>query len=79
MKIKGVRYFRAERITSYDKPERKDDAGVRIEKLSKKALVRSYLCSGARSLCVATGQCECLDQCRYGQRYVALAREEPEK
>ncbi len=77
MKINGVRYFRAERVTSYDKPVQRDNDDVRIEKLSMKSLVRNYLCSGAQSICVATGKCECLDRCRYGQRYVELTRKEP--
>lgn len=37
--------------------------------------LKKYLCMGLESECLKTGQCECLDACRFGQRAVALKKE----
>ena len=46
--------------------------GMQIEKISFNSLVQNYLCCSVNSMCVLLGKCECLDVCRYGQRYLEL-------
>lgn len=41
-----------------------------VEKLSQKRLIRHFLCDGENSSCVLYHQCECLQACKYGQRYI---------
>ena len=45
---------------------------MQLEKISFNSLVRNYLCCSENSMCVLLGRCECLDVCRYGQRYLEL-------
>lgn len=52
-----------------EEPEKKDW----ISAMSKKKLVREGLCRGKISPCTMTGECEVLDACRYGQRYLELS------
>lgn len=56
--------------------EKKND---KISRMSKSRLIRSYLCHGEESACVICGKCCVLDECRYGQRYLEIARNENEK
>lgn len=45
---------------------------VDLKKITAKKLFKHYLCDGERSLCVVKRQCECLDACKFGQRYIEL-------
>ena len=46
--------------------------GVQPENLELDSLVKNYLCLGEDSDCVRIHKCECLDACRFGQRYLEL-------
>ncbi len=50
-----------------------------INRLSKKGLINRYLCDGSNSQCVQRHRCECLDVCKYGQRYLQIVEEEKQK
>lgn len=71
MKIKGCRYYSAERISSREK-ETRYYREKKLEDLKLGELVRRHLCSGALSECAVKRCCEMLDVCRYGQRYIEL-------
>ena len=47
---------------------------IQIEKLTLDSLVNNYLCCGENSMCVLLKKCECLDVCKYGQRYIELTQ-----
>lgn len=49
-----------------------DTHGVWPETLTLDSLVRNYLCLGEDSDCVRMHKCECLDACKFGQRYLEL-------
>lgn len=46
------------------------------DKLPMDSLVKNYLCCGENSMCVLLNRCECLDVCKYGQRYIELQQKE---
>ncbi len=46
--------------------------GVLPENLELDSLVKNYLCLGEDSDCVRMHKCECLDACKFGQRYLEL-------
>lgn len=45
--------------------------------MTVKCLMRSFLCERERSQCVTKGECECLDVCKYGQRYIEIVKGMP--
>ena len=53
-------------------PARGGYGEMQLEKIGFQSLVKNYLCCGESSMCVILGKCECLDVCRYGQRYLEL-------
>lgn len=58
-----------------EKPCREaDEITMRYDKRNMKIgnLVSYYLCDQERSLCVLRGECDCLDRCVYGQRYLEM-------
>jgi len=53
----------------------KKPGSANIDQLSQKRLIRNYLCDGANSFCVLHHSCECLESCKYGQRYLQTLEE----
>ena len=56
--------------------EDREKAKKNPTKISKKKLIREYLCYGELSDCVLYRTCENLDVCQYGRRYISLTSEE---
>lgn len=54
------------------KAERRQARNENPRKVTKRGLIRNYLCMGADSPCVQYRACECLDACRYGQKYIEM-------
>ena len=52
--------------------------GVNPDSISLYSLVKHHLCKGEFSDCVSRRACDCLDVCRFGQRYIALTKETKE-
>lgn len=47
-------------------------SGIDPDTIDLQSLLKHHLCKGEHSECVSKGTCECLEICRFGQRYVAL-------
>ena len=54
---------------------RKQTGIANVDALSQQVLLRNYLCAGEHSACVTRHVCECLNVCRYGQRYLQTIKE----
>jgi len=46
-----------------------------VDQISQKRLIRHYLCDGKKSSCVLFHTCECLNVCKFGQRYLQTLNE----
>ena len=74
--------FTAAKIIPTERAEKKRrgdcHAGIDPDSLGLKSLMKHHLCKGEFSDCVSRRTCDCLDVCRFGQRYIALTKETKE-
>ena len=72
-----IRILHATRPGRCEEPRERKKEKDRIDAMTVKCLMRSFLCERECSLCVTKGECECLDVCKYGQRYIEIVKGMP--